>query len=1356
MSTPIDSLELEIKSNSQSAVNGLDALSKSLDKIRTATKGGLGLSAVATQLGKVRNEVSKMGNADVAKIKGIAYAIKTLSSVKVSSSIGNQLSKINTAMASLNIGDGGSKILELTEALRPLETLGKSSLGTTVNALNKLPDALKKIDTRQLYTQVQSLTRIFKPLADEMQKVANGFNAFPTRIQRLIQDNQRLTQSNNTVKGSYINLWAKMRMAYNGVKTTSRLISSSITKINDYIENVNLFNVSMGEYAKEAGVYAERVGEIMGIDPGEWMRNQGVFMTLATGFGVVNDRAYTMSKNLTQLGYDISSFFNISYEDAMQKLQSGLAGELEPLRRIGYDLSQARLQQEAYTLGINKKVAAMTQAEKAELRYHAIMTQVTTSHGDMARTLDAPANQLRVLSSQITQAGRAIGSIFIPALNAVLPYIIAITKVVRILAETLASLFGFEMPEVDYSGIGSLASGADDASSALGSAADNAKKLKQYTMGFDELNVIDPNKGDSGDDSTGIGGGFKFELPEYDFISNAVNTEIEKIMTKISPALETIKGNMEEIWNIVLSIGSGVIAWNLTGIATSLLKAIKDNKIDKPKLGITLMATGITLGLANGYDIGKDGLSWDKLFYQALSNALIVGGSLLTFGTGPAGWTIGIATALVIDIASISWGKWEKAKEDDLANRFGEYELSDSQIADWVSKLTTSELSVEIGMFINEQESVKNAKTQVESAITTLNSYNFKIQCGLDVSQSEYESAVDTLIESAQGYIGQKQLTAAIALNISFGDSSTGNRLSDFVNEFYTTNSTELSNLGEKLKTTVSEGFVDGEWIPNKLQEAIELQEEIQEILNYISNVEFEAKLETLKLDASGTDITSDSFTELINQASDTIQEKIGTLEDIRLESIKIAKMEFDQNILGGMSKEAATQIYETAIAEANSKFQEGKLSLTYGTYEFGIDVLTEKYSNEISKVVPLFQQSTQDLFLQGTMAVMPEDCYTNIDNLMLQLQGAFDTGIKGLDISSAAKSNVSKLMESLKPTKAQLEDVANKAKEAGKAVPKEVSEGLKNASLLESVAGDTTAIAYLIGDKLSTDTEFLNMLATCEDAGKSVNEYTASGLTNNLQVVEDASNGTITLINDTIGEKVFEVTPTLVQNLKDLGINLSNGVLTGAQDAMVSNKQSWTTWAWLPWNWFKETNEIHSPSKLFYRGGTDIIQGLWNGFAEKWDELIVWWKGLSLPELEFKMPHFKWTTTPAPNWIAPVMEFLNIPASFPKLNVEWYANGGFPTTGQMFIAREAGAEMVGSIGRRTAVANNDQIVEGIASGVASANSESNALLREQNSLLRAMLEKESGVYLDGKKITKSVDKYKREQGRVLVTGGAY
>ena len=172
----------------------------------------------------------------------------------------------------------------------------------------------------------------------------------------------------------------------------------------------------------------------MGIDPSEWMRNQGVFNTLLTGFGVAADKSALMSKNLTQLGYDLSSFFNISFAESMQKLQSGISGELEPLRRLGYDLSQAKLEAIALSLGIDRSVSSMTQAEKAQLRYYAILTQVTTAQGDMARTLSAPANQLRILQAEATQAARALGNIFIPALNAVLPYAIAFLKVIRIVS----------------------------------------------------------------------------------------------------------------------------------------------------------------------------------------------------------------------------------------------------------------------------------------------------------------------------------------------------------------------------------------------------------------------------------------------------------------------------------------------------------------------------------------------------------------------------------------------------------------------------------------------------------------------------------------------------------------------------------------------------------------------------------------------------------------------------------------------------------------------------------------------------------------------------------------------------------
>ena len=114
------------------------------------------------------------------------------------------------------------------------------------------------------------------------------------------------------------------------------------------------------------------------------------------------------------------------------------------VRSVGYDLSQAKLEAIALSLGIDKTVASMTQAEKSQLRYYAIMTQVTQAQGDMARTLESPANQLRIFASATQQAARAIGNIFIPILNKVLPYAIAVLNVVREIAEAFVDL---PMPE---------------------------------------------------------------------------------------------------------------------------------------------------------------------------------------------------------------------------------------------------------------------------------------------------------------------------------------------------------------------------------------------------------------------------------------------------------------------------------------------------------------------------------------------------------------------------------------------------------------------------------------------------------------------------------------------------------------------------------------------------------------------------------------------------------------------------------------------------------------------------------------------------------------------------------------------
>lgn len=713
----VESLQLEVEASSSQAATSIENLATTLGKLKNATKG-LGLNGVSKQLGTLNTTLNSVNTTNADNLNKLANGIRTLSScgnLKLSSSVATQITNLGNAVRSLDntnftalsslataltplsnmgkanlnsfisqlqrlpqavqalngvdVGSLSAKIRELVSALAPLSQMGKNNLTSFVTQLKKLPEAviaLQSVNISQLASQIQQLANAFAPLATQMQSIANGFSALPTRLQRLIQQTNRLSTANGRASMSYINLWAKARMAYNVVRNGARIIASWITESNSYIENLNLFTASMGEYAAEAQKYAEQVGEVLGIDPGEWMRNQGVFNTIISGFGVASDKAYLMSKNLTQLGYDLSSFFNISFEDAMQKLQSGISGELEPLRRLGYDLSVARLQQEALNLGIEKSVSSMTQAEKSQLRYYAIMTQVTVAQGDMARTLNAPANQLRVLQAQVTQCARALGNIFIPALNAVLPYAIALAKVLRMVASAIASFFGFTLPEVDYSGIsagssavGDLADNADSAAGGLGDASKAAKKLKNNLLGIDELNIISDDSSSSTGSGSGSGAGglggsdLGIDLPTYDFLGDAVASKVDEIIQKwkdwlgltedIDTWAEFFHTRLGHILTTVGAIGLGLAAWKISkGVLNGLrwVNELKGFGLTNPlniAIGISLLVTGIALEWAGIIDTILNELDSEN-FAQIISGGLLTVGGGAFLGKGIAGW----------------------------------------------------------------------------------------------------------------------------------------------------------------------------------------------------------------------------------------------------------------------------------------------------------------------------------------------------------------------------------------------------------------------------------------------------------------------------------------------------------------------------------------------------------------------------------------------------------------------------------------------------------------------------------------------------------------------------------------------
>lgn len=396
-----------------------------------------------------------------------------------------------------------------------------------------------KAQIQRVNDSADALSRLQKEVSK------NSGKSSTTNLKKLIGAEQGASKSTSALAGAMKGLkWTAV--LYAGKKAV-QTISDWVSYSNEYVENMNLFSVSMGRYAEEAYNYGKQVEKVMGIDLSEWIRGQGVFNQIATGFGIAEDKAYTMSKGLTQLSYDLASFFNLDTEEAMNKVRSGISGELEPLRNLGYALDQATLKQVALDHGITKSISSMTQAEKAQLRYIAIMEQSENAIGDMARTLMSPANAQRVLTAQTDRLKRSLGQLFTPLAMKVVPVLTAITQLTTELVQDMAALVGFELPKIE-------STDAENNKEAWEEANEELQEYQRTILGFDQINKMNGAK-DVVSNIMGGDLGIDLSVYDYDFLGKA-NEEVDKIKKKISEFFNMFR-NDTSVKALTEALGSG-------------------------------------------------------------------------------------------------------------------------------------------------------------------------------------------------------------------------------------------------------------------------------------------------------------------------------------------------------------------------------------------------------------------------------------------------------------------------------------------------------------------------------------------------------------------------------------------------------------------------------------------------------------------------------------------------------------------------------------------------------------------------------------------------------------------------------
>lgn len=454
----------------------------------------------------------------------------------------------------------------------------EANSGAATTNIKKLGKAIESLSsTGSLKTVIDSLEKLNEKLSNmsNLSSAVSGINKVSDAMKKATGVSNNMTAQTEALGSSLKNLFSQA-VVIAIIQKANTLLESAITNYSKYTEDINLFAVAMGNAADSGGRSAQKMENMLGIDSGEAMRNMAVFQNLTTSFGMASDKAYILSQNLTQLGYDMASFFNLRTEDSFQKLQAAISGELEPIRRLGVDISNARLQQELYNLGINKSINSLSQADKAQLRYIAIMKQTTNAQTDMGRTLNSPANQMRILKAQIDLLGRSLGAVLIPAINAILPPLIAFIQVVRMAISAIASLFGHTIQWGNFQSSGvsaaqGVSSGLDDVG---GSASSAAKAVHDLIGGFDELNKApDQSSGGGGGGGSGLG---DIGLPSYDMFANLANSKVTQWVEKLQKAFENIKKVLEPFMPLIKGIGAAILTAFAVGAVSKFLKKFKD------------------------------------------------------------------------------------------------------------------------------------------------------------------------------------------------------------------------------------------------------------------------------------------------------------------------------------------------------------------------------------------------------------------------------------------------------------------------------------------------------------------------------------------------------------------------------------------------------------------------------------------------------------------------------------------------------------------------------------------------------------------------------------------------------------
>lgn len=601
----IDRLEVEVEASASKANAELDKLVGKLDKIAGSlskiTSGNLvGLANGIERLGRSVKSVSSIKTADFTRfttglnklsainVRGISDASRAVNTFTANlSQIGNisiesqQFIDLANAISKLGyktVTQAVSNIPQLAEGIQKL-VIGLNRVGTIsfdMAGLSELVSSVTKLgykSSTNAIPNIQELGIALKELITTLSKVpqvSGNVIALTNALANLTSNGNRVSKAAEKLSGGLDSVSSsagkagkstssitfgigKMYLLFRAIAGSFGQIKEAIDISSDLTEVQNVVDVTFGNMKQKIEDFASTSIRNFGMSELTAKQISSRFQAMGVAMGFTQGKMSDMSVELTKLAADMASFYNVEQTDVAESLESIFTGQTRPLRTYGLDLTQATLQEWAMKQGLDADIQSMSQAEKTMLRYQYVMANTTAAQGDFTRTEDTWANQTRILSQQLQALASVIGGVLI---NALKPFVTALNNVMakviqfaQTVANALGSIFGWTI-EIDSGGMtndfSDMADSTEDTAGNLGNAANAAKKLKNYVLGFDQLNILGDNQDDSvnggSGSGTGIGG------------AGAGNANL----VKVESALDKYKSEIENLYQLGEYIGQAL------------------------------------------------------------------------------------------------------------------------------------------------------------------------------------------------------------------------------------------------------------------------------------------------------------------------------------------------------------------------------------------------------------------------------------------------------------------------------------------------------------------------------------------------------------------------------------------------------------------------------------------------------------------------------------------------------------------------------------------------------------------------------------------------------------------------------